>query len=262
MYDIENYYQRAIALLASQFQIALPDSSMTNFQKLIFSLMTQAQVINTQELLLYNNRALNTAQGVQLDGLGQILGIARIPGQSDSSYQLALQFQIFVNQSSGTPEELIYMLEFLSKATTVWYNEDYPGSFQLATNGLTFPKYTANVSGPFQYVQAIQDSSPAGVEFIGITATYNRNPFTFSSDPINEALYVSPDPLNPSTLDPFFVDPGSGAVQLDVQRGITVNPNFGGGFSEATGIGLGRNNTGAGQFAEIIVIGGDIPPIP
>ena len=104
MVDIANYYERGVALLASQFQIRNPDGSPTNLQKIIKAIASQAQKINTQQQLLQTMRYLNTAQGVQLDGLGQILGLARIPGESDASYREALQFQIFINQSHGTPE--------------------------------------------------------------------------------------------------------------------------------------------------------------
>ncbi len=264
MVDIPNYFERAIALLASQFQIRNPDGSLTNMQKVIASLMTQAQALNMQEQLLQTMRYLNTAQGVQLDGLGQIVGLARIAGQSDASYREALQFQIFINQSHGTPEEVIQILAFLTQATRVFYNEVYPAAYQMATNGLNFPEYIAGVSSPADLDLLIQAASPAGVRFIGITAIYNSVPFSFSSDPVTEQLFVSPDPNDPTTLHPFQVDPGSGLVDFYIQRGEIVNPNFGGGFAEAIGVfpTYFIDTTGAGQLAEAIMINGNIPPAP
>lgn len=258
MQEISNYYERAIALLASQFQIALADGGKTNLQKVIYAILTEAQEIQDQEELLYSQRSLDTAEGAQLDGLGEILGLSRMPGQSDDSYRQALQFQIFVNNSSGTPEEVIAILQFLTSSSKIWYFEVYPAAYQMATNGLNFPP------DPSDIVDAIQTSSPAGVEFIGVTATYNTNPFVFSSDPINEQLYVASNPSNVRELNPLQVDGGAGLDDLYVQKGETVDPDFGGGFAEALGTypTYTIDTTGAGQLAEIIMTNGSVPPAP
>lgn len=256
MVDIPNYFERAIALLASQFQIRNPDGSLTNLQKLVQALSGQAQVINTQQQLLLTMRSLNTAQGIQLDGLGQILGLPRISGQSDASYREDLQFQVFINGSNGTPEELIHILKFLTDATDVWYLELYPAAFWMTTNGLTFPPT------PSDLVSIIQNVSPAGVEFVTLVATYDTNPFVFSSDPFTEQFFVAPNPNDPLQLNPLEVNPGLGPVDLYIQRGQTHNPNFGGGFAEALGNypSYTYDDIGAGQFAEAIQINGNLPP--
>lgn len=258
MVDIPNYFERAVALLASQFQIRNPDGSLTNLQKVVYALTRQAQVLNTQEQLLQTMRYLNTAQGVQLDGLGEILGLARIPGQSDESYREDLQFQIFINQSHGTPEEVMQILRFLTDASMVWYTEIYPAAYTMATNGLYFP------ANPSDLVTTIQRVSPAGVAFVALVATYNKNPFTFSDDPFTEQFYVAPNIADPSELHPFQVDPGAGAVDFYIQRGETVNPNFGGGFAEALGVypNYTIDTTGAGQLVESIQLNGNVPPAP
>ena len=255
MANIQNYFQRAVALLASQFQIENADGSLTNLQKMIQALSMQAQVLNTQEQALQTMRYLETAIGVQLDGLGQILGLARIPGQTDDSYREDLQFQIFVNESNGTPEEMIYILKYLTNATEIWYNELYPAAYQMATNGLLFPMPPSG--SPSDLLSAIQEVSPAGVSFAALTATYNVKPLVFSSDPITEQFYVSPDPNDPSSLNPFEVNPGAGAVDLYIQRGEVVNPDLGGCLAEA----LGEyptytiDTTNSGQLAEAIGVG-------
>lgn len=253
MVDIPNYYERAIALLASQFQIKLPDGGRTNFQKLLYAIITQFQEIQTQLNLLNTMRSLDTAQGVQLDGLGQIIGLARVAGQSDESYRQALQFQIFVNQSSGTPEQVIEMLKFLTQANTIYYDEFYPAGYIMTTDGLEFPE------NPSDLVDAIQASSPAGVEFLGVTAIYDSVPFVFSNDPFNEQLYVAPNVADPFELHPLQVDGGSGPADFYINRGQTTDPDFGGGFSEAIWVNepttpeiYTYDEVGAGQLAEFI----------
>ena len=248
MVDIPNYFDRAVALLASQFQIRNPDGSLTNLQKLIQALCMQAQEINTQQQLLITMRYLNTAHGIQLDRLGQIIGLPRIAGQSDQSYREDLQFQIFVNQSNGTPEDVIFILKYLTEASMIWYSEIYPAAYQMATNGLVFPP------DPGDLVKAIQNVSPAGVGFVALIATYNEIPFVFSEDPIDTQFYVRPDPLDYSILDPFQVNPGAGLQDFYVQIGETHNPNFGGGFAEAMGVfpNYTIDSTGAGHLVESI----------
>lgn len=260
MADITNYFERSISLLASQFQTRNVDGSLTNLQKLIKALMGQAQVLNTQQQLLLMDRFLNKAYGAQLDGLGQILGLTRIPGQSDDSYQEDLQFQIFINQSNGTPEEIMKILTFLTNASEVWYFEDWPAGYQLATNGLDAVSAPAKAS---DLIAAFQAVSPAGVLFIVLIATYGVNPFVFSSDPFDEQFYVNPNPDDPTQFNPFQVDPGSGLVNFFIQRGEVSNPNFGGGLAEALGEPpnfIGVDTTGAGQLAEAIQTNGNIPP--
>lgn len=258
MQNIPNYFERAVALLASQFQIRNSDGSLTNLQKVVQALTMQAQVLNTQEQLLITMRYLNTAQGVQLDGLGQILGLARISGQSDYSYREDLQFQIFINQSTGTPEDVIGILRYLTDASIVWYNEQYPAAYQLATNGLLFPQ------NPSDLASVMQKVSPAGVSMTSIVATYNTVPFVFSGDPFEEQFYVNPNIADPSEYNPFQVDPGSGLVDLYINRGNTHNPDFGGGFAEAIGQYpiFSIDSTNAGRMVEAIQINGNLPPGP
>lgn len=259
MSDITNYFQRSIALLASQFQENAPGGGLTNFQKLIQALMGQAQVLNTQQQLLLMNRFLNKAQGVQLDGLGQIIGLARVPGQSDISYAEDLQFQIYINQSTGTPEELMAILKYLTNASMVWYLELWPAAFQMATNGLDGVSAPSNAS---DLIAAIQEVSPAGVLFVVLLATYDKNPFVFSSDPVDEQFFVNPNPADPTESDPFQVDPGSGLVDFFVQAGLIDDPNFGGGVAEALGQypNYTIDTTGAGQLVEAIQTNGNLAP--
>lgn len=244
MTDILNFPERAVALLAAQFQTMLP-TGLTNFQNLIYGLNSNATLVNTQEQNLINLRWLNTAQGVQLDGIGQIVGLPRVSGQTDLSYQEDLQFQIFFNSSEATPEEVIYILKYITKASEIWYNEVYPAAYQMATNGLYFPP------NPSDLVNLIQQSSPAGVNFLFITATYGLVPLSFSTDPILEQLYVSPNPSNPNNLLELQVNPGSGLLNFTVNAGSVFNPDFGGHFAEGYSSGF-IDVLGAGILPEAI----------
>jgi len=253
MYDIENFYQRTIALLASQFQTSGVGASQTDFQKFLDAMVTECTAINSAELQLANLRYLATAQGVQLDGIGEILGLARLPDQSDEQYREALYFQVFINKSTGTPEDSIATLKFLTKATHVGYFELPSAFYGMSTNGLP-----ENFSiPPDAIVEAIFSVSPAGVDYVPITCTFGLSPiFIFSSDPIVEDFYVADDPNNLSFSQPFHVSPdGFADDQFLINRGQTIYNQKGGGFAEANYI-----VPNAGKFAEVLVINGGIPP--
>jgi hypothetical protein len=255
MYDIQNFYERTIALLASQFQEGRRDGSKTNFQKFLAAMVTPCYDVNNTEVQLNALRWLATAQGVQLDQIGTILGLARLPDQSDGQYREALYFQTFINASTATPEEAIRTLKFLTKATNIKYLEPHPAFYQMRTDGLP-----ENFSiPPDQIVVAISSISPAGVQYVPITCFFgNVPPFVFSSDPLVEDFYVAPDPDDLTVINPFHVSPdGIASDQFAINKGLTVSTGTGGGFAED-----GYPVPGAGHLAEVLVLNGDIPPAP
>ncbi len=250
MVKITNHVQRAIALLAGQFQQSLVDGEYNRFQRLIRAFVTSMQEIDNVDQDLKNNRSIDTSIGVQLDGLGQILGISRLPNESDDDYRERLKFQIYINKGNATPEEIITVLKFLTKANKIRYHEYYPAAFQMDTDGITFP------NPPEMLVTAIQSVSPAAVQYTPITATYGvALPFVFSGDPVIELLFVSPFEDNPFDLRNLQIDTGD---LLSVNAGNVTNPSFGGGLAE---FGTPIDTTGAGQMAEVIMFNGSQPPI-
>ena len=197
-------------------------------------------------------RWLSTAEGVQLDGIGTILGLTRVPGQTDAAYRELLYFQVFINKSTATPEEAIATLKFLTKATYIQYQEPYPAYYQMFTNGLP-----QNFSiPPDEIVLAIQSISAAGVQYVPIICNFGIDPtFQFSSDPILQDFYVAPDPDNLETINPFEVTPDNITdYQFQVNTGETLlNPN-GGWFAED-----GYVQPGAGYMTEVLSINGSLP---
>lgn len=256
MENILNFYQRSAALLAAQFQQAPLDEPLTNLQKLIYALNVEATQVQEQLQNLITLRSIQTAQGVQLDGLGQILGLARIPGQPDdgaiidglpvTGYRQSLEFQIYINSSSGTPENVIAALKFFTMASTIYYWDFFPAAFGLATNGLSFPQ------NPQDLVSAIQKLSPAGVNFPYLTATYNLLPLAFSKDDNLAPFLVAPLADSPTTQNQLQMSSGD---YLYVESGDSA-PSFGGWFAE---YGNPIDIMGAGILSEAIVINGNLP---
>lgn len=256
MENILNYYQRSAALLAGQFQKAPSDPPQTNLQKLIAALTSEATEIQTQLQNLITQRSLATAEGVQLDGIGQIVGLARIPGQPDdgaiinnvpvTGYRQALEFQIFINGSSGVPEDVITALKFFTQASKVWYWNFFPAAYLLATNGLSFPQ------NPQDLVRVIQSLSPSGVNFPYLICTYNMTPCTWAVDTDSVPFHVTPDPDAPESSQLLT----SGGDYLFVDPGDFGSPLLGGHLAE---YGDPIDISGAGILCESIIVGGDIP---
>jgi hypothetical protein len=211
MVQITNVYERAIALLISQFK------EQPNFNKLFLALSTTFQTIENTLWQLKTLRWLTTAQGVQLDELGEIVGLSRSSGQSDESYREALIFQSYINSSQGTAEECLNALQFFTQASKVWYFNMFPAGFKLATDGLTFP------SNKLDLVSGLNKIKAAGVESIPIILTFGLKPFELV-EIVVDPFYVNPNPLDSSQFNPLDVN----SQQLFVNAGSTSQPLFGG----------------------------------
>lgn len=248
MTHITNVLERTLSILASQFRDQKPDGSLTNFQKLIKALCGPAQELQNVLWQLKTERWLSTAIGLQLDEIGEILGLPRNPGESDEDYRERLQFQIFINISSGTPEDIIRAIKYLTDASSIRFFDVFPAFFQLETDGLKFPV------SPNDLNDAIFRMSPAGVNYAPITATYNVPiPFQTSGDLTLEALYVVPDENSPEDQFQLLMQPYNEV--LFVSAGTSENLGIEGGLDE-----LNFPSPIAGQLAELIQKNGNFPP--
>lgn len=90
----------------------------------------------TQEDLLYllNNRGLEVASGAFLDQLGTLVGVDRA-GDGDSAYRDAIRVAILINNSEGTPKQVLRILKDYTNAGTVRMFEHYPANVHLVTDG-------------------------------------------------------------------------------------------------------------------------------
>lgn len=73
---------------------------------------SQVQVLEDEVLNVFFGRLLDNAVGVQLDGLGDLVGEPR-KTLDDDAYRNAIRVRIFQNQASGTPEEMLVLLRYL-----------------------------------------------------------------------------------------------------------------------------------------------------
>lgn len=248
MVRILNSYERALALLASQFRDSKRNGDPTNLQKVIRALVTPAQELQDVNYELETERWLATAVGVQLDEIGVILGLPREADESDSDYRERLQFQIFINTSVGSPEDSIRVLRFLTNASHIGYFEVYPASYQMETNGLKFP------NPPNDLNDALFSVSPAGVNYVPIVATYNVPiSFELSGDVRSDPLFVAPNVNDYNELVNLEMEPYNAILYVDAGNVDENGPN--GGLDE-----LNFPLPTAGQLSELIQKNGNLPP--
>jgi len=104
------------------------------FRKIIEAMNAKANDLETAQFEIRDNFTIDTAKGVQLDIIGEILGLER-DGRDDESYRTLLKVKAEINKSAATPEALIKTATALYNATDVQYVPIYPAKVQLWTDG-------------------------------------------------------------------------------------------------------------------------------
>lgn len=105
-----------------------------DFEGMLDSLTAGVQSLEDALWQLYTLRWLDTATGVQLDGLGQILTFARNT-PDDEVYRLELKARSVQLISESEPEALIRVVAFMTGADLVTYQGWYPAGIGLGTDG-------------------------------------------------------------------------------------------------------------------------------
>lgn len=109
-----------------------------NINELMISFLEQPEDLESANFELLNDRNVATAIGEQLDVIGLLVNEFR-GGRDDEEYRQAIYGRIFVNNSEGTPEEVMSALKIMTNATRVQMWEHYPSSVILLSNGGNFP---------------------------------------------------------------------------------------------------------------------------
>ncbi len=155
-----------------------------NWEKLLDVYSRQIQDLEDMFFELIEKRFIDDAVGVQLDGLGRIIGASR-NGLADEPYRVQLRVQIRINRSSGTVEDIISVVALLVAVTnTIHVRVFPPASFVVILND-------AVPAVPMELVAPVGNARMGGVgTSIEFTVVDDDNTFTFASGDIAEA-----DPL-------------------------------------------------------------------
>ena len=137
--------------------------------ELITPFINQVQEIEYMLDDLRKKRWLSNAEGMQLDGIGEIVGIER-NGLNDYDYKLAILRQILFNISCGQPETLVEYFELISGHDIIYKEEG------IAT--VSIKLYT--LPSPLSLLTQINSIKPIGVQLI--FTVIREDGFTFADE--------------------------------------------------------------------------------
>ena len=164
---ITDYCEKALDRLAEQFEDKI------NLATLICSFTAEVQEL---EFVIYNlfiKRSLDSSVGVQLDGIGEIVGKEREPGQSDGNYRSAIRIQIGINNGSGEPETMISAFKELTNANNILYQENCPAGVVMYSDGGVIPNL----------MEEMEKIAPAGVNLeLHVSGTPPEDTFAFAPE--------------------------------------------------------------------------------
>jgi hypothetical protein len=207
-----DHQDQAVALLPSQ------DKDKTNTESLVKSLAKPIQTFEDTAYLVLTGFLLDTAIGVQLDVLGDIVGQSRL-GFDDTTYRSYIRARIAANTSSGTTDTLtnIASLVVNDSAATFELENQSPAAFVLRTIGVVLDDATANI-----LIDFLVDAKAAGVralsEYFTVAASLT---FSFATSTFADgAISGSSTTL---TVDSTAKFPASGTLRLSA--GLAVDEN-------------------------------------
>ena len=175
---ITDYDVRCLEFLASQFDNA--DNLKGFIQAIIESVQDCEDVADD---LLTDRLNLLSAEGIQLDNIGEIVGVSR-NGLSDIPYRFQLYYAMMRNSALPTPDEIVQSIKYVTFSTYMRYWELIPAAFQLHFNGdipLTGGTDTENSA---RLADLVDNLAPAGVN-IELVKEYDivgYEPFVFAND--------------------------------------------------------------------------------
>jgi hypothetical protein len=165
---IPNHVQQALARLIYEYQ----DSPL--FQGLLTAMLGPIQDIENALTSMNTERYLPNAVGVQLDNIGEIIGLPRPAGASDAQYIQLIYAQIKENTSDGQAEQIIQVFLLLTGVMFVLY---YQGSnAEFLVESVWVP---ANQSAVDSMIEMLENTAAGGVRCDGIVVNDPVIPFAY-----------------------------------------------------------------------------------
>lgn len=159
--EIPDHIEIARERMISQFK------DKPNLDALLDIFMTEVQELETTYIDLLLMRGLDTAVGVQLDILGQHVGVIRL-GLSDTDYRARLKLQIDINNSDGTESTIASIMLRATDASNVAVLDSGNAFVQVWTDG---PVFNSDVQSMLDQITGAAIGkdlrvSPASIPFV------------------------------------------------------------------------------------------------
>ena len=129
---IDDHLSIGLSNLLTQFR------GQPNIQGILRSYLTQLQEIEDVAISLIDERYVDTATGVQLDGIGTIVGEPRA-GRSDVDYRVAIKGRIRANAANSRIEDILELFVLLLPGFTFTLSEGTEASFLIEINEALTP---------------------------------------------------------------------------------------------------------------------------
>lgn len=179
-YEIRDVTSLGLDRLPSQFI----DSN--NIQKLLTVYLDKVQDVITEATDVLDGFQLENAIGVQLDSIGYRVGESRA-GRSDDDYRIAIKSRITLNNSQGTPDDVITAAKILSGSDSIGYWEHYPASIILSIGNEGLEDLPSN------FVSLMDSSVPAGVSVDMVFVDVDGDGFVYSELELEQGTIVDSD---------------------------------------------------------------------
>lgn len=165
----EDHVQRSLDNRINQFQ----DSS--NLEGLITIYVNEIQDLENAIIQILEDTLIDTAVGINLDHIGDIVGEER-QTRSDDQYRPAIKTRIKLNLSNGTHENIIELIKAIAgESLSVRIIERYPAAFEALIDDPIIISET-NFDKILLYVKS---GKPVSVK--GFLVFYTENPFQYDS---------------------------------------------------------------------------------
>lgn len=192
---INNHVQLAYDRLLEQYK----DS--TKLKNLIAAIVAPLQDLEETFGDLESGRSIDTATGTLLDRLGNIVGIARVVGQTDDEYRVAIRTKVVENVSNGEPERLIAFYQLLVGAGMVVLYDAQHGEVGLMSDvDLTDESVINN------YYRRVKKASPVGVRVSHLGSFDATEPFAFDGLTSARGFGSTSDALAGGKFGTIYVD--------------------------------------------------------
>lgn len=121
-----------------------------NINAFLSTFLADLEQLNNDTFDLVNGFNIDNATGIYLDYVGNLVGEYRNE-ESDEPYRRRIRIKILINNSKGTPNEILEILSVITETQNVRLWEHYPVFSMLYTDGN---------SGTIQTLNSIRQASP------------------------------------------------------------------------------------------------------
>lgn len=164
--------EAGLELLPHQFRNKL------NVESLLSSFTSELDQINNDIFTLVDNFNVDDATGIYLDYIGKVVGEIR-NGDNDDDFRKRIEIRILINNSEGTPNDILEILSELTETNKVKIWEHFPCSSIFYTNGNNGNSETLNAllkSAPAtSEISLLVDTTNFGIQFTELVPNYKES---------------------------------------------------------------------------------------